>query len=74
MNKLRLELDELSVESFDVDGGGDGSGTVLAQSEVSLHTDCLGSCGGTAYCSHNGSGCDYSCEFACTDACTYVGC
>ena len=76
MKKLRLDLDELSVESFDTHAAERRPGTVLAresESDISLRTDCLGSCGGTAQCSvRGGTGCDYSCDFACSDACTQV--
>jgi hypothetical protein len=74
MKKLRLELDQLHVDSFDVDGAGTRPGTVMALSDQSFRTDCFNSCGGTAQCSKN-TGCDFSCDFACTDACSELaGC
>jgi hypothetical protein len=44
MRKLRLEIDELRVETFDTDARGDGRGTVHGRSGTEM-TRCFGLCG-----------------------------
>jgi hypothetical protein len=44
MRKLRLEIDELRVETFDTDARGDGKGTVHGRSGTEM-TRCFGLCG-----------------------------
>ena len=46
MKKLQLELDRLTVESFDTDSADEKRGTVLAQMRAThpLRSDCLNTC------------------------------
>jgi hypothetical protein len=84
MKKLKLDLEDLSVESFATtpDSRGEG-GTVFGQ-QCTCYTQCTcpgcptcdascnGTCGGTCDASCNGTcggSCDFSCEGTCYDSC-----
>lgn len=61
MKKLRLDLDELEVESFDTRGGAREKGTVVGE-------QC--SCGGTCYPQAT---CPQTCAYTCDDpTCAYT--
>lgn len=76
MRKIRLELEELSVESFDTAAGDESPrGTVRGHSTDTQETAC-GPDGSNPFTScysdapdcqtlWGWSGCDFSCEFAC---------
>ena len=80
MKKLRLELEELSVESFDVDGGKEEvQGTVFARNTFDGGQTCDGgntcwdSCDGvcgTYYCITDGSCWNVSCVYTCLVQCS----
>lgn len=76
MNKLRLQLDELAVESFDTTRHGDEKGTVFGEQQCTCQTVC--SCPGCPTC-------DYSCDdptcvdqtcygYTCEGSCPINGC
>jgi hypothetical protein len=65
MRKLKLDLADLTVDSFDIPSRGDGRGTLYARSghaEGTENTQCWGltcpACGDTAYVFCTASGCD----------------
>jgi hypothetical protein len=80
MKKLRLELDELTVESFGTQREEDVRGTVAGQNEPAYTQSCDGSCVNTcascvntclntcqASCAEtNCNSCAYTCEYRCT--------
>jgi hypothetical protein len=84
MNKLRLDLEDLSVESFSTTPeAGKEEGTVFGQQctcytnctcpgcptcDASCNGTCGGTCGGTCDASCNGT-CDASCNGTCVDSC-----
>lgn len=62
MKKLKLNLDELAVETFTTEHGEDGRGTVAGHATFA----CLSrKCGGTAVCT--GGSCDGTCYATCGD-------
>jgi len=87
MKKLKLELDELKVESFQTDRGASARGTVRGQGEGSyelgcptMDPSCNGSCEGTCPGSCVGTcggscygSCDATC-FSCDYSCYESGC
>jgi hypothetical protein len=73
MRKLRLEIDELKVETFDA-GGSDTGGTVRAHEDTNYGGPCLDPfddsinyCGtGQTYCGTcGGSTCAGTCDYSC---------
>jgi hypothetical protein len=84
MAKLRLQLDELAVESFQIAFSTTRDGTVFGK-EDSDYTDgtcagyntcdasCDGSCNGTCFETCGGSTCDGTCGFSCPQSC-YATC
>lgn len=62
MKKLRLDLDELAVESFDTRGAEKEKGTVVGEQQCS--------CGGTCYPQAT---CPQTCAYTCDDpTCAYT--
>lgn len=87
MYKLRLALDELTVESFSIGDGMQGRGTVRAESDPTEYDTCRGqaTCGGgqnTCWDSCDGVCGSYFCatidpscwEPTCIDSCAWTGC
>jgi len=87
MKKLKLEVDELKVESFQAERGDAARGTIRGQGEGSYEIGCEtvyasrdGSCEGTCFASCNatcGGSCYGSCDatcFSCDDSCYESGC
>ena len=73
MKKLRLELDELSVETFHVaETEGDAEGTVFANAEYSgtCESECCGGGGGGGT---NAYPCDDSIHYSCYYSCFIYG-
>jgi hypothetical protein len=68
MKKLRLELDELAVESFPMDREEDGRGTVAGQNEPPYTQSCDGSCVNTCVSCVNT--CYNTCQATCYDSCS----
>ena len=80
MKKLRLEIEELAVESFDVAAAREPEGTVLAHGNTfdggqtcdggnTCWDSCDGVCG-TYYCITDGSCWNISCVYTCLVACS----
>ncbi|HEV2736456.1 MAG TPA: hypothetical protein VGV85_16540 [Longimicrobiaceae bacterium] len=81
MKKLKLDLEDLTVESFATtpESRGEG-GTVFGQNHCTCYTQCTcpgcptcdascnGTCGGTCDASCNGT-CGGTCDFSCGDTC-----
>jgi hypothetical protein len=71
MNKLKLQLDDLSVESFDTVAARTGKGTIFGE-QCTCYTQCTcpgcptcdASCNGTCAATCNGS-CDGTCDYTC---------
>jgi hypothetical protein len=63
MNKLKLHLDELSVESFDTTGTEKAKGTVFGE-QCTCYTQCT--CPGCPTCDNT---CNYTCDDATCPAC-----
>ena len=82
MKKLKLQLDDLLVDTFYTSGGQKEKGTVFGE-QCTCYTQCTcpgcptcnASCNGTCNASCNGS-CDASCGGTCdySCGCTYDGC
>jgi hypothetical protein len=70
MNKLKLQLEDLMVDSFDTTAPQKAKGTVFGE-QCTCYTQCT--CPGcpTCYASCNGS-CDASCNGTCGDTCDYT--
>jgi len=69
MKKLGLKLDELQVETFEVERQAAGRGTVLGQEDTSVETcrfSCI--CMDTVY-TNNDPTCDLTCDCASEIAC-----
>jgi len=66
MEKLKLHIDALEVESFPTSEAADGAGTVLG-AEATLHTGQCGTCAGPTC---NGDTCFTSCGAGGDPACT----
>lgn len=62
MNKLKLDLEELGVESFDTQGGVKERGTVVGEQQCS----CVGTCYWQATCAAT---CAYTCDDQTCPAC-----
>ena len=86
-NKLKLNLDQLTVESFNTTRGGPKAGTVYGE-QCTCYTNCTcpgcptcdascnGTCGATCDASCNGT-CDYSCyntDCGCLETCQQTNC
>jgi hypothetical protein len=77
--KLKLNLDELTVDSFDTTRSEKPKGTVFGE-QCTCYTNCTcpgcptcdASCNGTCDASCNGT-CDASCNGTCGDSCDYCG-
>jgi len=73
MPKLKLDLHQLTVDSFDTEAGKQPAGTVFGE-QCTCRTNCTcpgcptcdascnGTCGGTCDASCNGT-CDYTCDY-----------
>jgi hypothetical protein len=89
MKKLKLDLEDLSVESFATtpESRGEG-GTVFGQQctcytqctcpgcptcDASCNGTCGGTCGGTCEASCNGT-CDFTCDYSCGAGCDPNSC
>ena len=89
MKKMKLDLDELTVDSFDTSSAGPRAGTVFGE-QCTCYTNCTcpgcptcaQSCNGTCGDSCNGTCGDscygtcagqYSCDYTC-DSCYYTQC
>ncbi|HEX8391928.1 MAG TPA: pinensin family lanthipeptide [Longimicrobium sp.] len=76
MKKLSLNLDALTVESFETSRDGDARGTVVGNRAVSDTTcfqeicDCPSGSGWTCEPSQNGT-CEATCDFTCPVDCFY---
>jgi hypothetical protein len=69
MSKLKLDPDQLTVESFDPDASGIGRrGTVRAHSDSCYDTDCQYTCANT--CANTCNTCGASCGGACASRST----
>lgn len=79
MNKLKLDLDQLTVESFDTNASGiTRRGTVRGHSDSCFLTDCQFTCADTcntcgASCG-GGCGSGYSCGGTCGGTCVDPSC
>jgi hypothetical protein len=84
MNKLKLDLDELSVESFDTAFSADAKGTVLGKQDsaytcgtcagyYTCDASCDASCNGTCFNTCAGATCNGTCGFSCAPSC-YATC
>ena len=62
MRKLRLDLDQLTVESFDTAAKVKEKGTVIAEQQCTCQTQCT--CPGCPTC---GDTCPASCAYTCDD-------
>jgi len=76
MKKLALKLEELSVETFGVDGAAGDRGTVNGNigpypQTFNVNPDCSAGC--TDYCETDGGGAGYTCDFRCQTR-NYPGC
>jgi hypothetical protein len=73
MKKLRLELDELTVESFDTSAVDRGEGTVRGHDNLETRLSCRGdnSCleTGCDTCDNSLDYCTCRCSYECTDPC-----
>ncbi|HYH82974.1 MAG TPA: hypothetical protein VEX86_24480 [Longimicrobium sp.] len=67
MGKLKLELDELHVESFDVQRQDEVRGTVAGQNEPAYTESCGGSCVNTCVSCVNT--CYNTCQASCWNTC-----
>jgi len=67
MKKLKLELDELSVESFPTARAEEERGTVAGQNEPPYTQSCDGSCVNT--CNSCVNTCYNTCQASCYDTC-----
>lgn len=80
MKKLKLEIEELVVETFTTDGPPQERGTVEGQQRPTLYVSCNWTacpldCGTgfeTECCNSPAETCDYTCTFSCWDGCTEV--
>ena len=68
MNKLKLALEDLSVESFDTSGAEKEKGTVIGE-----QCSCLGTCPQTACATCPQTCDDYSCAESCYGTCAGGG-
>jgi hypothetical protein len=81
MQKLKLEIDALRVESFETRATPSDAGTVRAHADVAVENaeaittpytqqaSCWGTCKASCY-----GTCQASCELGCTDGCTQYTC
>ena len=67
MKKLRLEVDDLRIDSFAVDGAGEARGTVAGQNEPAYTASCDGSCVNT--CNSCVNTCLNTCQASCWNTC-----
>jgi hypothetical protein len=76
MRKLKLDMDELRVETFEADGEMGGAGTVRGNApfEMPLSDDPCGGGGGGGWSGVASCPCTnkYSCPDGCTELCTAV--
>lgn len=68
MKKLSLKLDDLTVDTFDLDRTTDARGTVLGRlgpypQTLAVNDACSAGC--TDYCETNGDGSGYTCDIRC---------
>lgn len=83
MKKLRLQLDDLLVDSFQTTAAKKEKGTIFGQ-ECTCYTNCTcpgcptcaASCNGTCNGSCNGTcySCDYTCDESCAECGTFLSC
>lgn len=69
MPKLKLDLDQLTVDSFDTADGRKREGTVFGE-QCTCHTNCT--CPGCPTCDATCDTCDATCEASCTASCVYT--
>jgi hypothetical protein len=62
MNKLKLDLDELKVESFDTDGSPGSKGTVYAHAPYTYMCESVPECQTDWSCEGRVSMCDWNCS------------
>lgn len=68
MNKLKLQLDDLHVDTFDTTSTDQEKGTVFGEEQCTCPTACT--CPGCPTCEGGGLSCDYTCD----DSCNYGTC
>ena len=70
MNKLKLDLEELKVESFDTDGSSEAMGTVHAHAPYTYMCESVPECQTYWSCEGAASRCDWLCsvtsDFSCS--------
>jgi hypothetical protein len=74
MNKLKLQTDDLRVESFETTRAVKEKGTVVGEQQCTCPTQCT--CPGCPTCdqSCNGTCAGVSCAYTCDDSCYYGSC
>jgi hypothetical protein len=73
MKKLRLDLDQLTVDSFDTASHAEKKGTVFGE-QCTCYTNCT--CPGCPTCDNTACGQNtcYTCEWSCGGSCWYTEC